>query len=139
MRKQWSTVLLIALILVVVIFAVLNVDPVNINLAFTVVEMPLVIVIIGTLLIGVLIAVIWSTTIVMRERASHKKTSQKIGHLETEHAERERKLSDQHKKEEQKLQSKIDHLMGENKDLNRRVHNLEAGRSGHHNVNNNEY
>lgn len=135
MRKQWSTVLLIALILVVVIFSVLNVDSVNINFGFTMLEMPLVVVIIGTLLLGVLIAVMWSTSIVMRERASHKKTSQKIGQLEAEHAEKERTLNEQHKNDKQKLQNKIDHLMTENKDLNRRIHNLEAGRSVHHNGN----
>ena len=138
MRKQWSTVLLIALILFVVIFSVLNVDPVNINFGFTMLEMPLVLVIIGTLLIGVLIAVMWSTSIVMRERASHKKTSQKIGQLEAEHAEKERTLTEQHKNDKQKLQNKIDHLMTENKDLNRRIHNLEAGRSVQHNGNHSE-
>lgn len=132
LRKQWSTVLLIALILLIVIFSVLNVDPVNINFGFTMLEMPLVLVIIGTLLIGVLIAVIWSTSIVMRERASHKKTAQKIGQLEVEHAEKESMLNEQHKNEEQKLHNKIDHLMTENKNLNRRIHNLEAGRSVHH-------
>lgn len=135
MRKQWSTVLLIALILVVVFFSVLNVDPVNINFGFTLVEMPLVVVIIGTLLIGVLIAVIWSTTLIMKERSNNKKTTQKMGHLEAEHVEKERTLNEQHKDEEQKLQNKIDHLLTENKELNRRVHNLEAGRSGQHNGN----
>lgn len=135
LRKQWSTVLLIALILLVVIFSVLNVDPVNINFGFTILEMPLVLVIIGTFLIGVLIAVIWSTTIVMRERANYKKTTQKIGQLETEQAEKEKTLKEQHKNEEEKLQNKIDHLMTENKNLNRRIHNLEVGRAGHHNGN----
>lgn len=135
MRKQWSSVLLIVLILMIVIFSVLNVDPVNINFGFTMVEMPLVVVIIGTLLLGVLIAVIWSTTLIMKERSNHKKTTQKIGLLETEHVEKERTLNEQHKNEEQKLQDKIDHLLTENKELNRRIHNLEAGRSGSHNGN----
>lgn len=138
LRKQWSTVLLIVLILLVVIFSVLNVDPVNINFGFTMLEMPLVLVIIGTFLLGILIAVIWSTTIVMRERANHKKTTQKIGELEAEHAEKERALNEQHKNEEQKLQEKIDHLLTENKELNRRIHNLEVGRTGHNNGNHSE-
>ncbi len=133
LRKQWSTVLLIILLLIVVIFSVLNVDPVNINFGFTILEMPLVVVIIGTLLLGVLIAVIWSTTLIMRERSNLKKANQKMSQLEVDYTKKEQELTTHHEKENQKLQQKIEHLLSENKKLNRHIHNLEITRSTHQN------
>jgi Uncharacterized integral membrane protein len=72
MKKQWSIVLLIALILLVVIFSVMNVDPVAINFGFSIIQVPLVLVIIVTLLLGVLIAVILSTTIILQTKTNKR-------------------------------------------------------------------
>ena len=131
MKKQWSTVLMIFLVFIVVIFAVLNVDPVNINFGFTVLEVPLVIVIIGTLLIGVLIAVTWSTTIIMKERSKLKKVNQKLANIHTEQTLKEQKLNEEHLEVQTKLQDKINELLQEKKELNRRMSNLQASRSNH--------
>lgn len=131
MKKQWSTVLMIFLVFIVVIFAVLNVDPVNINFGFTVLEVPLVIVIIGTLLIGVLIAVTWSTTIIMKERSKLKKVNQKLANIHTEQTLKEQKLNEEHLEVRKKLQDNINELLQEKKELNRRMSNLQASRSNH--------
>lgn len=131
MKKQWSTVLMIFLVFIVVIFAVLNVDPVNINFGFTVLEVPLVIVIIGTLLIGVLIAVTWSTTIIMKERSKLKKVNQKLANIHTEQTLKEQKLNEEHLEVRTKLQDNINELQQEKKELNRRMSNLQASRSNH--------
>ena len=131
MKKQWSTVLVIFLVFIVVIFAVLNVDPVNINFGFTVLEVPLVIVIIGTLLIGVLIAVTWSTTIIMKERSKLKKVNQKLANIHTEQTLKEQKLNEEHLEAQMKLQDNINELQHEKKELNRRISNLQASRSNH--------
>lgn len=131
MKKQWSTVLMIFLVFIVVIFAVLNVDPVNINFGFTVLEVPLVIVIIGTLLIGVLIAVTWSTTIIMKERSKLKKVNQKLANIHTEQTLKEKKLNEEHLEVQTKLQDNINELLQEKKELNRRMSNLQASRSNH--------
>lgn len=131
MKKQWSTVLMIFLVFIVVIFAVLNVDPVNINFGFTVLEVPLVIVIIGTLLIGVLIAVTWSTTIIMKERSKLKKVNQKLANIHTEQTLKEQKLNEEHLEVQTKLQDNINELLQEKKELNRRMSNLQASRSNH--------
>lgn len=131
MKKQWSTVLMIFLVFIVVIFAVLNVDPVNINFGFTVLEVPLVIVIIGTLLIGVLIAVTWSTTIIMKERSKLKKVNQKLANIHTEQTLKEQKLNEEHLEVQTKLQDNINELQQEKKELNRRMSNLQASRSNH--------
>ena len=131
MKKQWSTVLMIFLVFIVVIFAVLNVDPVNINFGFTVLEVPLVIVIIGTLLIGVLIAVTWSTTIIMKERSKLKKVNQELANIHTEQTLKEQKLNEEHLEVQTKLQDNINELQQEKKELNRRISNLQASRSNH--------
>lgn len=131
MKKQWSTVLMIFLVFIVVIFAVLNVDPVNINFGFTVLEVPLVIVIIGTLLIGVLIAVTWSTTIIMKERSKLKKVNQKLANIHTEQTLKEQKLNEEHLEVRTRLQDNINELLQEKKELNRRISNLQASRSNH--------
>lgn len=131
MKKQWSTVLMIFLVFIVVIFAVLNVEPVNINFGFTVLEVPLVIVIIGTLLIGVLIAVTWSTTIIMKERSKLKKVNQELANIHTEQTLKEQKLNEEHLEVQTKLQDNINELLQEKKELNRRMSNLQASRSNH--------
>lgn len=122
---------MIFLVFIVVIFAVLNVDPVNINFGFTVLEVPLVIVIIGTLLIGVLIAVTWSTTIIMKERSKLKKVNQKLANIHTEQTLKEQKLNEEHLEVQTKLQDNINELQQEKKELNRRMSNLQASRSNH--------
>lgn len=122
---------MIFLVFIVVIFAVLNVDPVNINFGFTVLEVPLVIVIIGTLLIGVLIAVTWSTTIIMKERSKLKKVNQKLANIHTEQTLKEQKLNEEHLEVRTKLQDNINELLQEKKELNRRMSNLQASRSNH--------
>ena len=122
---------MIFLVFIVVIFAVLNVDPVNINFGFTVLEVPLVIVIIGTLLIGVLIAVTWSSTIIMKERSKLKKVNQKLANIHTEQTLKEQKLNEEHLEVQTKLQDNINELLQEKKELNRRMSNLQASRSNH--------
>ncbi len=126
MKKQWNTVLLIALVLLVVIFAVLNVDPVNINFGFTTVAIPLVIVIIGTLLIGVLIAVIWSTSIVFSERNKQKKLQKQIDHFEQEAAQEKETINQQHQTETQALKNEIDERKSKIRELERRIQNMQT-------------
>ena len=106
-------------------------DPVNINFGFTVLEVPLVIVIIGTLLIGVLIAVTWSTTIIMKERSKLKKVNQELANIHTEQTLKEQKLNEEHLEVQTKLQDNINELQQEKKELNRRMSNLQASRSNH--------
>jgi len=115
MRKQWNRVLLVILILVVVIFSVLNVDPVNINFGFTTVEMPLVVVIIGTLLIGLLIAVIGSTSMVLKERNEKRKLRKQLDDYDEEKA-----------KEQESLKEELEQSEQEKRKLKRRIQNMEA-------------
>ena len=55
MRFQWALIMGIIFALIVAIFAVINVDPVIVNFAFAQAELPLILVILGSVLMGGLI------------------------------------------------------------------------------------
>lgn len=55
MKNQWQVILGILLVLFIAIFAVINVDSVEVNFLFAKAEWPLVLVILGSVLIGCLI------------------------------------------------------------------------------------
>lgn len=129
MKKQWSSVLLLVLILIVALFAVLNVDAVDINFGFRNVEIPLVIVIIGSLLIGMLIAAILSTSIILAERNEKKQLGQdyeqKIQKITTE----KEQLNNQYQEELDNLQAKNEEKQAEIRDLKRRINNMGVGQN----------
>jgi len=126
MRKQWNRVLLVVLVLVVVIFSVLNVDPVNINFGFTTVEMPLVLVIIGTLLIGVIIAAISSTSMVYRERNEKRKLEKQLDNYDEDKEKEQEELKENHRAQVQSLEDELEQSEQENRKLQRRIKNLET-------------
>lgn len=113
MKKQWSTVFLLLLTLMVVIFSVLNVDPVGINFGFSIVEIPLAIVLIGTLLIGVIMAVLLSTGIILRYKREQKKLRNQLTTIETE----KENLMQNYEKD-------IKSLVAENKELKKEFNDL---------------
>lgn len=55
MKFQWVLIMGIIFALIVAIFAVINVDPVTVNFAFAETELPLILVILGSVLMGGLI------------------------------------------------------------------------------------
>ena len=54
MKKQWSLIGILVLVLVIVIFSWLNVQPVTVNFGFSQVTMPLVVILVISLLLGVI-------------------------------------------------------------------------------------
>ncbi len=126
MKRQWSTVLVIALTLLVVIFAVMNVDPVSINFGFTLVSIPLVVVIIGTLLIGMTIVAMWSTTLVLRERRQQQKIQAQLDNFELESTKKRDELTQSHLREKKDLEAQIQSQKVENRELKRRIHNMQT-------------
>lgn len=131
MKKQWSTVLLIALVLIVVIFSVLNVDPVAINFGFSIVQIPLAVVLIGTLLIGVLMAVLLSTAIILQNKNEQKRLTKRITELENETASEKEKLVQQHQSETQSLREENEKDKTEIRELNRRIQNMRTSQTTH--------
>lgn len=77
MKKQWGIVVAIILVLMIALFAVMNVEVVPVNFGFTMVSWPLIMVILGSLFIGALITVLIATN-------SAFKTKKQIKNYETE-------------------------------------------------------
>lgn len=57
-KKQWRFVIGLIIALVVIVFAILNIDPVTVSFGFTTIKLPLILLIIVTLLLGALITVL---------------------------------------------------------------------------------
>lgn len=55
MKMQWSLILALIFALITAVFAVINVDPVQVNLLFGSVSLPLILLILGSTLLGGLI------------------------------------------------------------------------------------
>jgi uncharacterized integral membrane protein len=131
MKKQWSIVLLIALILLVVIFSVMNVDPVAINFGFNIIQVPLVLVIIVTLLLGVLIAVILSTTIILQNKNEQKKLNRRLTEIEDEKKREKDELNELHKKEVETLKEEKEEDQIKIRELERRIQNIQTTNIAH--------
>lgn len=60
-KSQWLTLISILLVLFIAVLSIVNVEPVKINFIFTTVQWPLILVIIGSALLGALtvISVTW--------------------------------------------------------------------------------
>lgn len=56
MKKQWSLILALIVVLIIAIFSVINVEPVTVNYLFGKAEWPLILVIIGSVLLGAVLA-----------------------------------------------------------------------------------
>ncbi|OTN76530.1 hypothetical protein A5886_001607 [Enterococcus sp. 8G7_MSG3316] len=72
MKNQWRVIVGILLILVVVLFAVANNMTVPINFGFTTIQSPLILVIIGSALLGALILLLVSATAMFRQKKELK-------------------------------------------------------------------
>ncbi|MFC6296074.1 lipopolysaccharide assembly LapA domain-containing protein [Lactiplantibacillus daoliensis] len=72
MKNQWRLVSALVIVLVIVVFAILNVDPVEVNFGFAKVQWPLILVIVITLILGVAIAVLMATFNSVKTSNAHK-------------------------------------------------------------------
>ncbi|MDT7016773.1 LapA family protein [Latilactobacillus curvatus] len=81
MKKQGRLITVLVLALIVVIFAVLNVEPVAINFGFTHVKWPLIIVILVSLLIGAIITFLAATGSTLSQRKAQKEMTREVTEL----------------------------------------------------------
>ncbi|MCC5889609.1 MAG: DUF1049 domain-containing protein [Alkalibacterium sp.] len=72
MKRQWSMIGAIVLFLLVAILSVLNVDRVPINFGFAEVELPLIVIIFASVLLGALIATLLSTFKIYKDQRNQK-------------------------------------------------------------------
>lgn len=98
MKNQWRLVSALVIVLVIIVFAILNVEPVRVNFGVAAVHWPLILVIVITLILGVVIAVLMATVSATKEKSQYQKS-----------------LSE--------AQAKIDQLTAENKSLSLRLNN----------------
>lgn len=88
MKNQWRIVVTILLIIVVAIFAILNVESVPVSFGFTTVHWPLILLLLVSILIGAVLVLLFSAiTNVQRNRAYknlEKTTDAKIASLTDE-------------------------------------------------------
>ena len=72
MKNQWRVILGLVLVLIVVIFAVLNNQAVPVNFGFTKISGPLILIILGSAIIGALVGLLTSTTTIWNQRKELK-------------------------------------------------------------------
>ncbi|MGP3640649.1 lipopolysaccharide assembly protein LapA domain-containing protein [Lentilactobacillus hilgardii] len=105
LKKQVTTIISIILIILIAVFAMLNLEKVDVSFGFTSVEMPLVLLILVCLLIGALIIFLFSSTQNIRQNREYKE-------LQNQSDERQQELTDQ-----------INHLQDSLKALETRLKN----------------
>lgn len=82
MKRQWGTILAIILIAVVAFFAVINVDTVPVNFGFGVVAWPLIMIILGSLLVGALATVLISMGTTYKNKKELKNAKKELENAE---------------------------------------------------------
>lgn len=87
MKKQWGTIIALILIVIVALFAVLNVESVPVSFGFTVVAWPLIMVILGSLFIGALTTVLISTSSTYKNKKELKQGKKELENAENRKAE----------------------------------------------------
>ena len=92
MKNQWRLVVGIILVLIVALFAILNVSEVPVNFGFTKVEWPLIMVILGSLFVGAIAAVLVSTGSSMQLKKQVKQQGKELTTFDQKVAERTESL-----------------------------------------------
>ncbi|MGX6971249.1 lipopolysaccharide assembly protein LapA domain-containing protein [Vagococcus bubulae] len=83
MKNTTKTIVMLLLLFVVVLFAVINAQPITINFIFTKQRVPLVLIIIISVIIGALIALIGTVGTIWKKNRTVKELNQYITDLKT--------------------------------------------------------
>ncbi|KOY84176.1 DUF1049 domain-containing protein [Lysinibacillus macroides] len=81
MKKEWNLILTLIIVLVIAAFSVINVDPVTVNYLFGEAQWPLILVIIGSVLLGALLGGLLSMLKIYQLQKALKKAQAEIDHL----------------------------------------------------------
>ncbi|HJE85988.1 DUF1049 domain-containing protein [Levilactobacillus brevis] len=76
MKNQWRIVLTILLVIIVAIFAILNVESVPVSFGFTTVHWPLILILLVSILIGAVLMILFSTITVFQHNRAYKELEQ---------------------------------------------------------------
>ncbi|MEI5992502.1 LapA family protein [Candidatus Enterococcus mansonii] len=78
MKNQWRVIIGLVLVLIIVIFAVLNNQTVPVNFGFTKLSGPLILIILGSAILGALIGLLTSTTTLWKQKKQVKELEKEL-------------------------------------------------------------
>lgn len=107
MKKQWSFVGAFILLFIGAVLSVLNVDPVPVNFYFATYEWPLIIVILGSILLGALIASLLSTVKIYQETKMRKDLEKSANQAKENENERAKELEAKYETQISQLKEEI--------------------------------
>ncbi|MGG5316351.1 lipopolysaccharide assembly protein LapA domain-containing protein [Enterococcus sp. AZ072] len=88
MKRQWKVILGFVLVLIIVVFAVLNNQEVPVNFGFSKLYSPLILVIIGSAIIGALVIFLTSSATMFQQKRQVKQLQSQIDEFETNNQEK---------------------------------------------------
>lgn len=116
----------IVLILLVAVLSVLNVDPVPVNFGFTQVEWPLILVIFGALLIGALIASLFSTVKMYQETKRRKEMQKQLDAADQTQKQKVKEAEESYQDKITQLQKDLDEEKQHSRELERKLANTQT-------------
>lgn len=122
MKDQWRIVITILLIIIVAIFAILNVDSVPVSFGFTTVHWPLILILLVSILIGAILMMLFSTINTVQHNRAYKtlekKSQDELATLQAENDRLNKRLQNSNSKQAAGLQEQqIKNLQAQVADL----------------------
>lgn len=103
MKNQWRIILTILLVIVVAVFAILNVESVPVSFGFTTVRWPLILILLVSILIGAVLVILFSTITNVQHNRAYKELEQstqaQLTALTTENDQLKKRLQNSHGKQ----------------------------------------
>lgn len=118
MKNQWRIIVTILLVIIVAVFAILNVESVPVSFGFTTVHWPLILILLVSILIGAVLVILFSTITSVQHNRAYKeleRTSQeRVTKLQTENERLTKRLQNSSSKQTAGMQEqKINELNAE--------------------------
>lgn len=99
MKNQWRIILTILLVVIVAIFAILNVESVPVSFGFTTVRWPLILILLVSILIGAVLMILFSTITSVRHNRAYKDLEKELATLNQENDQLKKRLQNSHGKQ----------------------------------------
>ncbi|MFC6289365.1 lipopolysaccharide assembly protein LapA domain-containing protein [Levilactobacillus angrenensis] len=110
MKNQWRIVVSILLVIVVAVFAILNVESVPVSFGFTTVHWPLILILLVSILIGAVLMILFSTINAVQHNRAYKEleqtSSEHLAELQAENDRLTKRLQNSNSKQAAGLQEK---------------------------------
>lgn len=121
MKNQWRIIVIILLVIVVAVFAILNVESVPVSFGFTTVHWPLILLLLVSILIGAVLVILFSTITTFQHNRAYKeleKTSQqRIKALDEDNQRLQKRVKNSGKQAAGQQEQQIKDLEAQVKDL----------------------